>query len=109
MSAVHTPTPCQHPECQDAGRDFCAFDRSVPVGRPRVKVFATVRRPVLKSTSKRRYDDQIFRYAIELIARGSGTVMYRSKSCDTLVEAQALAFKYLARTPGLRFDPKVLP
>lgn len=38
---------------------------------------------------------------IELIARGTGTVLYVSKPCETQDEADALASKYVARRPNL--------
>lgn len=37
-------------------------------------------------------------FAIELIARRSGSVMYRSKTCATEPEARVLALAYLRRT-----------
>ena len=72
--------------------------------RDPIKVFAVTRfvRRAGFSAANRRVG-----YFIELVARGTGTSMYKSKTCDTIAEAQALAFKYLARSPGLRFDPKV--
>ena len=80
-------------------------DRAVMRNRDRdpVKVFAVTRFVRRKSTTGGGHA-----YAVELIARGTGTVMYRSKTCDTLLDAQTLAFRYLAREPGLQFDPKVM-
>ena len=41
------------------------------------------------------------RFVSQLIARGTGTDIYVSKTCDTEDEAKALAQKYLAKNKGV--------
>jgi hypothetical protein len=40
-------------------------------------------------------------YRTELVARGTGTVMYSSKVCDTREQADALCDKWLSRNPHI--------
>ena len=40
-------------------------------------------------------------YRTELVARGTGTVMYTSKVCETREQADALCDKWLSRNPHI--------